>query len=290
MRHAVETAQPAIDAKSHQIVVHYAAESVFVDGDHVRLSQVVSNLLNNAAKFTPPGGRIEVTVRATEREALVAVKDSGIGFERGDELHMFDIFVQLDLCTRIESGRIGTRARAGSSGHRDARRSGGSAQRRAGSGLAVPAASAARRAARGADPMSELERKRSVARCRVLVVDDNADAADTLGRILTIEGFDVRVYHDPAQALRAAREFKPEVAFIDLNMPGMSGIELATHLRAEAWASAVYLVALTGMGQKEDLAATRRAGFDVHLTKPAQPSRILEIAAGYRESASKAAG
>lgn len=289
VRHAVETAQPAIDAKSHQIVVHYAADPVFVDGDHVRLSQVVSNLLNNAAKFTPPGGRIEVTVRATEREALVSVKDSGIGFERGDELHMFDIFFQLDRARALSPGGLGlglalVRRIAEMHGGAVEARSAGPDQ---GSEfvLRLPRAAPVEVA-----PTSNVRRERSVTSRRVLVVDDNADAADTLGRILTIEGFDVRVYNDAAQALRAAREFKPEVAFIDLNMPGMSGIELAAHLRAETWANAVYLVALTGMGQKEDRVATRRAGFDVHLTKPAQASRILEIAAGSREPASKAAG
>jgi signal transduction histidine kinase len=107
VRHAVETTQPAIDAKSHKLVVRYAAEPVFVNGDHVRLSQVVSNLLSNAARFTPQGGSIEVEVRATELEALVLVKDSGIGFEQGDELRMFDMFVQLEgarTLARADSG------------------------------------------------------------------------------------------------------------------------------------------------------------------------------------------
>jgi CheY-like chemotaxis protein len=131
-----------------------------------------------------------------------------------------------------------------------------------------------------AAPSSAIEPERTATARRVLVVDDNADAADTVGRILALAGFEVRVHGDPVQALAAARDFQPHVAFIDLNMPGMSGIELATHLKAEAWASAMELVALTGMGQKEDLAATRRAGFDIHLTKPADPSRILELAAG----------
>jgi len=107
VRHAVETTQPVIDAKSHELVVHYASEPLFVDGDHIRLSQAVSNLLNNAAKFTPPGGRIEVNVRATEREAVISVKDSGIGFEKGDELQMFDMFVQLESARALTPGGLG---------------------------------------------------------------------------------------------------------------------------------------------------------------------------------------
>jgi len=288
VRHAVETTQPAIDAKSHKLVVHYAAEPVFVNGDHVRLSQVVSNLLSNAARFTPPDGLIEVAVRATELEALVLVKDSGIGFEPGDELRMFEMFVQLEGARTSGQGGLGlglTLVR------RIAEMHGGSVEAHsAGPGqgceflLHLP-----RVAAADVLPTPAVERPRTPSARRILVVDDNADGADTLGQILTLEGFDVRVYNDAAQALVAARDFKPDVAFVDLNMPGMTGLEFARQLKAEAWAGAIRLVALTGMGQKEDLDATRRAGFDVHLTKPARPSRIVEIAAGPRESASKAA-
>jgi len=288
VRHAVETAQPVIDAKSHELVVHYAPEPVFVDGDLVRLSQSVSNLLNNAAKFTPPRGRIEVTVHATEREVIVSVKDSGIGFEKGDEFRMFEMFVQLESARASSPGGLGlglTLVRRITEMH------GGTVEAHsAGWGhgsefiLRLP-----RAAAIDVAPPSAIEPKRSTTARRVLVVDDNADAADTLGRILTLEGFDVRVYNDAAQALSCAREFKPHVAFIDLNMPGMSGFELATRLKADVLAGAIELVALTGMGQARDLAATRRAGFHVHLTKPADTSRILELAAGLGGTATQVA-
>jgi CheY-like chemotaxis protein/two-component sensor histidine kinase len=283
VRHAVETAEPVIDAKSHELVVHYASEPIFVDGDHVRLSQAVSNLLNNAAKFTPPGGRIEVTVRATGQEAVVSVRDNGIGFDKGDELRMFDMFVQLEPVRASSPGGLGlglmlvrriTEMHGGTVEAHSAGRGQG-----AEFVLRLPRATAVE-----ATPSSAIEPKRSATARRVLVVDDNAEGADTLGQIMTLEGFDVRVFSDPVQALAAARDFKPHVAFIDLNMPGMSGIEFATHLKAEAWASGMELVALTGMGQKEDVAATRRAGFDIHLTKPADPSRILELAAGVKSA------
>ena len=112
----------------------------------------------------------------------------------------------------------------------------------------------------------------------VLIVDDNADAADSLAQILRLEGFEVRACYDGAEALRSAREFRPDVAFIDLNMPGMSGTELAARLRSESWAGAITLVALTGMGQKSDMEATRAAGFDAHLTKPADSDDVVRLA------------
>ena len=283
VRHAVETAQPVVDAKSHELVVHYPPEPIFVDGDHVRLSQAVSNLLNNAAKFTPPGGRIEVAVTATEREAVVSVRDSGIGFGKGDELQMFEMFVQLDAARAVSPGGLGLGLMLV---RRIIEMHGGAVEARSAGPdkgsefvLRLPRAAAIEAAS-----SSVVEPKRGAGARRVLVVDDNVDAADTLGSILTLDGFDVRVHSDPAQALAVARDFKPHVAFIDLNMPGMTGIELAARLKAEAWAGAVELVALTGMGQKEDVAATRRAGFDVHLTKPADPSRILKLAAGVKSA------
>jgi CheY-like chemotaxis protein len=118
------------------------------------------------------------------------------------------------------------------------------------------------------------------ARGRVLVVDDNVDAADSLAQILRLEGFEVRAAYDGENALHAAAELRPDVAFLDLNMPGMSGYHLASRMRSQQWGRALRLVALTGMGQKADLAATRGAGFDAHLTKPAAAEDVLRLAAG----------
>jgi len=285
VRHAVETAQPVIDARSHELVVQRTSDPLFVEGDHVRLSQAVSNLLHNAAKFTTPGGRIEVALRATEEEAVVSVKDSGIGFPQAEELRMFEMFVQLESARGSSPGGLGlglTLVR------RIAELHGGTVEARSdgpGQGaefvLRLP-----RVAAIDVAPSSTVEPIRRANARRVLVVDDNTDAADILGTILRLRGFDVRVCNDAEHALVEAREFKPHVAFIDLNMPGMSGIELAIRLKADAWATEVELVALTGMGQKPDLDATRRAGFDIHLTKPADASRILELASGYRATSS----
>jgi two-component system CheB/CheR fusion protein len=279
VRNAIEISQPGIEAKSHELVARYWTSPLYVEGDPVRLTQIVSNLLGNAAKFTPVGGRIEVSVHASGELAAITVEDNGIGFEAGDEERVFDMFVQLPASRRASTGGLGlglTLAR------RLAEMHGGTVEAHsAGPGqgaqfvLRVPL-SRTEHAPRTEDThVSPVKVVR-----RVLVVDDNADAADSLAKILELEGFDVRAYHDPVRALDAASEFKPDVAFIDLNMPRMTGTELAERLRSLHSLRSIRLVAVTGMGQQGDLEATAQAGFHAHLTKPAPPDRVLALAAG----------
>src|SRR5581483_9260803 len=279
VRTGIETAKPALEAKAHELVVRYAPESLHVEGDAVRLSQVVANLLNNAAKFTPGGGRIEVATRAEGGEALIAVKDNGIGFAEGDGPRIFEMFVQLDASRTQSAGGLGlgltlVRSLVEMHGGRIEATSGGPGR---GAQFVVRLPLAAAAAAPAAVP---LPRPAGAPRRRVLVVDDNADAADSLAQILRLEGFEVEACYDGRSALEAARAFRPDLAFLDLNMPGISGTELAQRLRAEPWARGLTLVALTGMGQKSDLEATSAAGFDAHLTKPAGPDEVLRLAAG----------
>ncbi|HEY2336105.1 MAG TPA: ATP-binding protein [Burkholderiales bacterium] len=281
VRNAIDTAKPAIEAKSHALVVRYAPEALYVEGDPVRLSQVVANLLNNAAKFTAAGGRIEIVTRAEAGRAVVSVKDNGVGFAPADAKRMFEMFVQLDPGRQHGAGGLGlglTLVRSLVEMH------GGAIEAQsAGPGLGaefvmrLPLAAAA--AEDDTAPQAAL-RPAAPARGRVLVVDDNVDAADSLAQILRLEGFEVRAAYDGENALHAAAELRPDVAFLDLNMPGMSGYHLASRMRSQQWGRALRLVALTGMGQKADLAATRGAGFDAHLTKPAAAEDVLRLAAG----------
>ena len=277
VRSAIETAKPNIEAKSHALLVRYAPEPLYVEGDALRLSQVVSNLLNNAAKFTPAGGRIEIATRLEAGCALVSVKDTGIGLAPGDERRIFEMFVQVDASRTKAAGGLGlgltlVRSLVEMHGGRIEAHSAG-----IGRGaefvvrLPLAAAPAASAAATPALPSPRAGRK-------VLVVDDNADAADSLVQILRLKGFDALACYDGEAALNAAQELKPEVAFLDLNMPGMNGTELAARLRAQAGHRAIKLIALTGMGQKSDLAATRAAGFDAHVTKPASLDEVVRLA------------
>ena len=276
VRNAIETAQPGIDAKAQQLSVHVDDPALCVEGDPVRVAQIVANLVSNASKFTPAGGRIDVRVAASNDLAVISVRDNGIGFAPGDERRMFDMFVQLD------SGPAG----AGGLGlgltlaRRLAELHGGSLDARsAGPGqgaefvLRLPATPGPVAPAAGPPPQ-----RKQAPRRRILVVDDNADAADSLAQILLIEGFDVRAYYDPLHALDDADEWRPDVAFVDLNMPGMTGVELAHNLRMRPWSASLRLVAVTGMGQAADIESTRRAGFHAHVTKPAATDRIVALA------------
>ena len=280
---AVETVRPFVDAKSQQLVVRYAAEPTMIDGDLVRLSQVLSNVMHNASKFTPAGGTIEVATASVAGEATITVTDAGIGFAPEDAERIFEMFVQLDPSRGMAAGGLGlglTLARSLTEMHggRIEARSEGPG-RGATFTVHLPVVQPGPAIATIAP-----SRAQSYGRRRILVVDDNADAADLMAQILRLEGLEVRACYLPDEALTVAREFKPEVAFLDLSLPGMDGIELGRRIREQAGASALVLVALTGMGQTSDLAATRAAGFEAHLTKPASADAVLAIVAGLRDN------
>jgi signal transduction histidine kinase len=278
LRSAIDTARPNIDAQGHELVVHFPESALFVEGDLMRLSQVVSNLLNNAAKFTPSGGRIELSARAEEGKAVLRVADNGIGVARERLPEIFDMFVQVS--PGGTSGGLGlglTLARA------IVRRHGGEILARSpglGKGtefLVVLPLAAALAVEAPREPEAAVE---APSRRRVLVVDDNVDAAQTLATYLRLEGHRVESALDGEAALRIAEVLRPDVAFIDLNMPRMDGVEVARRLRVTAWGRGAHLVALTGMGQPADVARTQQAGFDEHITKPADLQRVSQIAAG----------
>jgi CheY-like chemotaxis protein len=274
---AIDTAKPNLDAQGHQLVVRQAPQPLYVKGDGVRLAQVVSNLLNNAAKFTPPNGRIQISSGAENGRAVIRVADNGIGIEPARLDEVFEAFVQLDS-SKPAAGGLGlglTLARA------IVRRHGGDIEARS-AGLGKGAEFVVRLPVAGPpqeakEPESE---KAAAARRRVLVVDDNVDAAQTLAAYLRHLGHRVESALDGEAALRIAEVLHPDVAFIDLNMPRMDGVEVARRLRVTPWGRGARLVALTGMGQQADVQRTRDAGFDEHLTKPADLERVSRLAAG----------
>jgi signal transduction histidine kinase/CheY-like chemotaxis protein len=278
MRVGVETATPNIDAKGHTLAVSYPEAPLYVEGDAVRLAQVVANLLNNAAKFTPPKGRIELSARAEQGFVALHVADNGIGIAREHLQEVFDMFVQVDERHVASAGGLGlglTLARA------IVRRHGGEIEARSpgrGKGadfiVRLPLVSAPAVEETKAAPVSPPVRR------RVLVVDDNVDAAQTLAQFLRLTGHRVESALDGEAALRIAEILHPDVAFIDLNMPRMDGAEVARRLRLTPWGRKARLVALTGMGQQADIDRTRDAGFDEHITKPADLQRLSRLAAG----------
>ena len=272
---AIEIARPNIEARSHELLVRHAPRTLYVDGDPVRLAQVVANLLNNAAKFTPAKGRIEIWMRVKAEQVIIRVRDSGIGIAPADLESIFETFVQLDSSRSQAAAGLGlglALARSLIALHR-----GEITARSAGPGkgsefrirLPLVAAPVHAHEETKAPPLAHAAR-------RVLVVDDNVDAATSLGMLLQRRGHSVDTCFDGSTAFETATRLPPEVAFIDLNMPHPDGAELARMIRKQVWGNRVKLIALTGMGQPADLERTRAAGFDEHLTKPADPDALFK--------------
>ncbi|HEY7315814.1 MAG TPA: response regulator [Gemmataceae bacterium] len=271
---AVETSRPLIDARRQELTVTLPPETIPVEADATRLAQVVSNLLNNAAKYTPEGGRIRLTVEKADREAVLRVCDSGVGIP-GDLLpQIFDLFTQGDRSLARSEGGLGigltlVKSLVEMHGGRVEAKSDGAGR---GSEFAVylPTLPSADRGGRSAEsssgPRSVLRDPQS--KSRLLVVDDNADAAESLSMILRASGHQVRTAYDGPTALRAAAEFQPDVVLLDIGLPQMDGYEVARRLRGEVGLKDARLVALTGYGQEEDRRRAQEAGFDEHLTKP----------------------
>jgi signal transduction histidine kinase len=272
VREAIEAARPDIENAGHQISLRLPSASVWLDGDADRLAQLTTNLLNNAVRYTPQGGRISVTVEATGDEAVVAVSDTGVGMRPEDLERVFEMFTQVG---GPGSGGLGiglalVRGIAELHGGRADARSDG-----LGHGSEFRVVLPLSRVARDGDVPNALPVSLSPGSCRVLIVDDNHDAVEMMAALLEMHGHEVRVAHDADSALAAARDFAPEVAVLDIGLPGTDGYELARRLRTDARTREVRLVALTGWGQDGDRAKARDAGFDVHLTKPADPELIL---------------
>ncbi len=273
---AVETAQPLIDACEHHLTVTLQPEPLIVHGDTVRLVQVLGNLLTNAAKYTEPRGRLAVSARAAAGEAVVSVEDNGMGIAPEMLGRVFEPFVQGKESGRGAQGGLGIGLTLVKSlielhgGKVEARSDGPG--RGACFVVRLPLSSAASVTA-AASPLPAI----AVNPRRVLVVDDNHDAADTLAALLRFERHDVRVAYSGAEALQATLAAPPEVVFLDIGMPGMDGYETVRRLRALPGMARARIIALTGWGQEKDRHLSAQAGFDGHLVKPADPLAIQKL-------------
>jgi CheY-like chemotaxis protein len=279
VQNAVETSRPLVEASQHQLVVAFAQEPLLVEGDPVRLTQVIANLINNAAKYTPDGGQVFVTVMHEGNDAVVRVRDTGLGIPAEVIGEVFELFTQVNRHLKRSQGGIGV----GLSLVRRIIEMHGGQVHACSEGEGRGAEFVVRLPLTGnpvkpetvpADHSSEANGTAH----RILVVDDNADAADTLSMILRMYGHEIRTTHDGASAVAEAAKFKPEIIFLDLGMPGIDGYETAGKLR-ELLGEHVMIVALTGWGQQEDRRRTSSAGFNRHLVKPVAPSELLELIA-----------
>ena len=274
---AVEASRPLIESANHTLTIAVPDEPVVVRADAVRLAQVFSNLLNNAVKYTDPGGCISLVLRRENQQAVITVTDSGIGISAVALPRVFDMFVQLDgghdrIQTGLGIGLTLVRSLVEMHGGKVEAHSAG-ADRGSEFVVRLPLSSS--------KPASSGVVDRSLPKVpefrRVLVVDDNRDAADSLGTLLRMMGADVRVAHDGREALEIFDAFHPAAVFLDLGMPGMDGYEIAQLMRSRPDSGDTALIALTGWGQERDRRRTQAAGFSRHLAKPADLEALRSV-------------
>jgi PAS domain S-box-containing protein len=270
---AIEMASPLLEQRVHTLTVDVPKGGLRVDGDMTRLSQVISNLLTNAAKYTPPGGSISIRGHREAGDVVLSVRDTGIGISPEMLPRVFDLFAQEQQALDRSQGGLGigltiVRSLIERHGGTVAARSEGPGK---GSEFVVrlPATGRTR------EPADLIPAEQPCATTvppasapRILVVDDNEDGAEMLAEVLAKRGYDTRVAHDAPTALRVAAEFSPDIAFLDIGLPVMDGYELASHLRELPGLASLRLVAITGYGQESDRQKTRVAGFHHHLVKP----------------------
>jgi signal transduction histidine kinase/CheY-like chemotaxis protein len=274
---AAETSRPTIGAKHHEFSIDLPKEVVQFAADPLRLAQVLSNLLTNAAKYTDPRGRIRLRATADADTVEFSVTDTGVGLSKDALSAVFTMFSQVQSSQDRSEGGLGI-GLALSKGV--VQLHGGTIEARSegpGKGsefvVRIPRRSVASVAAdTPTSSAAETRRKR-----RVLIADDNRDAAESLAMLLDIEGHTVTVVHDGQQALAAIENSRPEVALLDIGMPEIDGYEVARRVRGDSRGRRTLLIAITGWGQEQDKARAMAAGFDLHFTKPVEPQRLIEL-------------
>jgi signal transduction histidine kinase/ActR/RegA family two-component response regulator len=290
IRNALESCQGPLEVGGHQVELNLPAAPLHIIADRVRIQQILENVILNAVKYTAPGGRIEVSAQAELTEVVVRVRDNGIGIAPDKLQQVWDLFVQVDESPERTRKGLGI----GLALVRDlVKRHGGTVEAHS-EGLGKGSTFTLRlpRAARHDLPSAASEARAPEPDAapqgghRVLVVDDNVDAAETLAMMLELLGQRTCQVHDGNAALAAAREFKPELVFMDIGLPGLSGHDVVARMRKELGMTDAYIVALSGYGTEEDRRRSFHAGFDSHLVKPLDPAALPGIlAAASRETA-----
>jgi PAS domain S-box-containing protein len=274
---AVETARPLIDERRHQFTIDVPAQ-LEVNADPLRLAQVLSNLLTNAAKYTDPHGRIRVGAAQSGDELVISVEDNGIGIAAEDLAKVFGMFAQLRGAQEHASGGLGiglalAKGIVDLHGGRIEVASGGAGK---GSRFTVRLPNLVTAMENKAVARVATSGHAAVSR-RILLADDNRDAAESLAIILRLEGHEVELAHDGVAALRSFAEHKPDVALLDIGMPKANGLDVARQIRATPDGKGVLLIAITGWAQDSDKEQSRAAGFDHHLTKPIEPDTLIGL-------------
>ncbi len=278
VRDAVETARPLVDDARHELTLRLPEKPLPLFADANRLTQVVANLLNNAAKYTPAGGRIDLTAEHFGGEVVITVSDSGIGIPADKLGQVFEMFTQIHASS--ESGHNGLGIGLALV-KRLVEMHGGAVEAASGGAnlgatfrVRLPALSDVN----AREPLNEGPfAERGAVRRRILVVDDNADALNSLSRLVALMGNDVRQAQDGLEAIEVARAFAPDLVLMDLGMPKLNGYEAAQRMREQPWGQDLAIVATTGWGKEEDFRRTAAAGFDHHLVKPISMTALTEV-------------
>jgi signal transduction histidine kinase len=280
IRSALETSRPLIEAAGHKLETDLPTEPIWLEADLTRLAQVVSNLLNNAARYTPDHGRISLSLQREAEEAVIAVTDSGVGVAADRQAEIFQLFAQVD--NRLERGRGGLGIGLALVKQLTDLHGGSVEVRSDGAGrgstfiVRLPIAAAPQAAAAPTDYSQPV----TTQPLKVLVVDDNEAVAQTVGWMLEAIGHDYRVVHSGREALPAAREFRPDAILLDIGLPGMDGYAVCRALRQEDAFKQTPIIAQTGWGQESDKAQAAAAGFDHHLVKPIALAQLERLLAG----------
>jgi CheY-like chemotaxis protein len=281
LKTAIEASNPLISAGRHELISDLPDAEVWLDADLTRLSQVISNLLNNAAKYTPEGGRIVLSARRDHDQVLISVSDNGIGIPSDMLPRVFDLFTQIRDNTDRSRGGLGiglalvkqlVEMHGGAIAAESAGPGKGSAFR-----LRLPLAESTQATPGAGEPPSPILQQGDT--LKILVVDDNFDVAQTVGWMLETIGHEYRLVHEGKLAVQTAKEYRPDAILLDINMPGMDGYAVCRALREQTLFDETVIIAQTGWGQTQDRTGDGESGFDHHLVKPVNMDRLEQLLA-----------
>jgi signal transduction histidine kinase/ActR/RegA family two-component response regulator len=275
---AIESMRPAVETTAPKITLKHSDRTLYLNADPVRLAQIFSNLLDNAAKYSGTGGRIEVEVMRQNDEALIAVTDNGAGIAAEHLPRLFDLFYQADRSMGRAQGGLGIGLTLVK---RLVEMHGGSIEAKS-EGLGSGSRFEVRMPLLTSDPHRERsgsEERRLTRPVRILIADDNRDSANSMARLLRWSGNDVEIAYDGEDAFHLAEANRPEVLLLDIGMPRLDGYQLAERIRGQAWGRRMILIAATGWGQDEDRRRSLTSGFDAHLVKPVDSEALFDLIA-----------